>query len=153
MNFPLLISIHPEFVEKILSGQKVFEFRKTLPSQLPTHLVIYATTPIQRIVAVAEVNEALTGSPSEIWERSKKGAGITRTYFRQYFSGRKSASAFKIGKVAALRKPISLQEINPKLVAPQSYRKLDIAEFAVIQSHLTTAVSLSACEPGPNPCE
>ena len=94
MNFPLLISIHPEFVEKIISGQKVFEFRKTLPSQLPTHLVIYATTPVQRVVAVAEVNEVLTGSPSEIWERSKKGAGISRAYFRQYFSGRKSASIY-----------------------------------------------------------
>jgi len=147
MNFPLLISIHPEFVEKIISGQKVFEFRKTLPSQLPTHLVIYATSPVQRVVAVAEINEALTGSPSGIWERSKKGAGITRAYFRQYFSGRKSASAFKIGKVAALRRPLSLQEINPILVAPQSYRKLDIADFALIQSQLTKLHSIPAGRP------
>ena len=137
MNFPLLISIHPEFVEKIISGQKVFEFRKTLPSQLPTHLVIYATTPVQRVVAIAEVNEVLTGSPSGIWERSKKGAGISRAYFRQYFSGRKSASAFKIGKIVTLRKPLALQKINPKLVAPQSYRKLDICDFHVVQSQLS----------------
>jgi len=137
MNFPLLISIHPEFVEKILSGKKVFEFRKTLPSQLPTHLVIYATTPVQRIVAIAEVEGALSDSPSRIWEKSKKGAGISRAFFRQYFSGRKSASAFKIGKVVALRRPLALQKINPKLVAPQSYRKLDISDFHVVQSQLS----------------
>ena len=136
MNFPLLISIHPEFVEKILSGQKVFEFRKTLPSQLPTHLVIYATTPVQRVVAVAEVKGALTGSPSRIWELSKKGAGISRAHFREYFLGRKSAGAFKIGKVVVLLKPLSLREINPVLVAPQSYRMLDIADCAVIKSQL-----------------
>ncbi|MCX6968362.1 MAG: hypothetical protein NTZ46_11420 [Verrucomicrobia bacterium] len=90
----------------------------------------------QRVVAVAEVKGALTGSLSGIWELTKKGAGISRAHYRQYFLSRKSAFAFKIGKVVKLGKPLSLREINPVLVAPQSYRMLDISDCAVIKSQL-----------------
>jgi adenylate kinase len=136
MNLPLLISIHPEFVEKILSGQKVFEFRKILPSKLPSHLVIYATNPVQKVVAVAEVEGAMSGSPSEIWERTGKGAGISRAYFRQYFSGRKTANAFQLGKVFELKIGIPLAEINPKLVAPQSFLFLQNTDFSWVQAQI-----------------
>lgn len=138
MTIPLLISIHPEFVERILSGQKVFEFRKTLPKRLPTHLVIYSTSPVQKVVAVAEIEGALSGTPDGIWKKSGKGAGISRDYFREYFSDRTTAHAFQLGRVFALRKHLSLAEINPKLVAPQSYRFLEKTDFSVIQEQLDT---------------
>ena len=44
----LLISIHPKFVEKILTGEKRFEFRKHIPSCEISHILIHATTPEKR---------------------------------------------------------------------------------------------------------
>ncbi len=125
MSAALLISIHPKFVEKILTGEKVFEFRKTVPLRLPTHLVIYATSPIKKIVAIVEVNGAISGSPTSVWTQAGKGAGISRAYFRQYFSRRKTAYAFRLGRVFPLQTPIALSEIAPELVAPQAYLYLN----------------------------
>ena len=141
MNIPLLISIYPEFVEKIVTRQKVFEYRKALPSQRPTHLVIYATSPVQKVVAIVEVEDTLTGSPSGIWEKTGKSAGISRALFRQYFSGRKTANAFQLGNVYSLQNHLSLAEINPNLVAPQSYRFLGNADFDMILAQLDHKIS------------
>ena len=155
MNIPLLISIYPDFVEKILTGKKVFEFRKTLPSQLPTHLVIYATSPVQKVVAVAEIVGTISGSPSGIWDRTGKASGISRALYRQYFAGRKTANAFQLGRVCQLRRHLSLAEISPNLVAPQSYRFLDMTEFTLIQaqlpSQINSAAFLQLCVDGAEP--
>ena len=66
----ILLSIHPCFVEKILSGEKLFEYRKNIPTDI-SHVVIYATVPIKNIVAFVEVDSVLKGSPQEIWEKTK----------------------------------------------------------------------------------
>jgi len=51
----ILISINPEYVEKILSGEKKYEFRKINPKRKIDALVIYQTYPLMRVVAEAEV--------------------------------------------------------------------------------------------------
>jgi len=114
----LLISIHPEYIAKILSGEKRFEFRKTFPTTGVSHLVIYATAPVQRWIAVAEVEYVLTGSPYSIWERTKRAAGISREAFRKYYAGRSQGVAFKLGRVFSLSAEDSLKI---KLSGPQSY--------------------------------
>ncbi len=136
MSSTLLISIRPQFVEKILSGQKVFEFRKSLPAEKVRHLVIYSTSPVQRIVAVAEVAESRSGSPSAIWNQCSKAAGISRANYRQYFTGRSTAHAFHLGRVFKLRNPIQLYALAPGLVAPQSFRWMDDNCIDVLQPHL-----------------
>lgn len=67
----LLISIHPKFVEKILTGEKRFEFRKHIPSCEISHILIHATTPEKRLVAIAEVEQVLQAPPSVLWEQTK----------------------------------------------------------------------------------
>ena len=74
----LLISIHPKFVEKILTGEKRFEFRKHIPSCEISHILIHATTPEKRLVAIAEVEQVLQAPPSVLWEQTKYAAGIPR---------------------------------------------------------------------------
>lgn len=41
----VLISIRPEWVEKIVNGEKIIEVRKTAPKELPFKAYIYATRP------------------------------------------------------------------------------------------------------------
>lgn len=42
----VLISIHPEHVANILSGVKIFEYRKVIPVHEVSHLVLYCTPPV-----------------------------------------------------------------------------------------------------------
>ena len=63
MKQAVLISIHPEHVDNIMSGEKVFEYRKILPRRDISFLVLYCTAPVKKIIAVAEVLGCVKGSP------------------------------------------------------------------------------------------
>ena len=47
----ILISINPEHVAKILSGEKKFEYRTKDAKRDVDSLIIYETTPVKRVVA------------------------------------------------------------------------------------------------------
>ena len=42
----VLLSIKPEFVEAIFSGEKLYEYRKAIFKKNVTTVVIYATKPV-----------------------------------------------------------------------------------------------------------
>ena len=81
----VLMSIKPIYVEKILSGEKKFEFRKTLCKRHVSSLVIYATSPIKKVIAEIQISNILTGSPTEIWAKTSSAAGLCKIDFDQYF--------------------------------------------------------------------
>ena len=54
----MLLSINPEHVKNILSGKKLFEFRKVRCKSDVDRIVIYATAPHKMVVAEAEIEEA-----------------------------------------------------------------------------------------------
>lgn len=137
MTSALLISIHPEYVAKILSGEKRFEFRKTCPTAKISHLVIYATAPMQQWVAVAEVESILIGSTYSLWEKTKRAAGITRSAFRKYYAGRSQGVAFKLGRVFALSAEDSLEI---KTSGPQSYSFFPTKKFLRLKIQQREAV-------------
>lgn len=126
MNNVLVLSIYPEYVKKILSGEKRFEFRRTKPTQKITHIVIYATAPEKRIAAIAEVETILQASPHSLWEKTKYASGISRTAFRKYFNGRKQAFAFKLGQVWEMPRDAFLP---PSFLPPQSFLYIDDVFF------------------------
>ena len=117
--------IKPVYVDRILSGQKLFEFRRTSIRGDTTHLIIYSSSPIKMIVGVVEVRSIITASPTATWERTKHAAGISRRLFREYFKGSKKACAIEIQSVFPLKNPLPPHEIIPKFHIPQSYRYVD----------------------------
>ena len=50
-----LLSIKPEYAEKILKGEKLVEFRIVAFAQEVSKIFIYATSPVCRIVGEFEV--------------------------------------------------------------------------------------------------
>ena len=60
-----LLSIKPEYAEKILKGEKLFEFRKVAFAQEVSKIFIYATSPVCRIVGEFEVGGIIKDSPKE----------------------------------------------------------------------------------------
>lgn len=121
MSRAILISIHPEHITNILSGSKRFEYRRVMPTQDVSYLVLYCTAPVKKIVAVAEVLDCLVGSPSQIWTKTANGAGITRKFYRDYFSGQKKACSFVLGNVYKLSEPLGLTKLSSCKVPPQAF--------------------------------
>lgn len=128
----VLISIHPEHVESILSGRKVFEYRKVMPTQDVSHLVLYCTSPVKKVFAVAEVAERLVRNPAKLWTDTAYGSGITRKFYRDYFSGYKNAGAFGLGNVYRLSTPLELSKLTSCKSAPQSFCYLNASDTKLI---------------------
>lgn len=48
----LLISIKPEFVNKILAHEKLYEFRKSIFKQNVEKIFIYSSYPVKRLLVI-----------------------------------------------------------------------------------------------------
>lgn len=116
----ILLSIKPEYVDRIFNGSKKYEFRKHLPQVKVDKLVVYSTDPVQRVVGEVEVLGSLTMKPTPLWEATKQLAGISRAKYRAYFKGCAAASAFQLGQTWLYETPKTLEEIGVKS-APQSF--------------------------------
>lgn len=116
----LLLSIKPEYVEKILQGEKKFEYRKRLAKEDVSYIYVYSTAPSKKVVASVHIEGHLSDSPTALWEKTKAAAGISRAKFRDYFRGCKTAYAYKLGKVEVFESPKNLSDFGVA-VAPQSF--------------------------------
>lgn len=123
MQMKAILSIKPEYVERILSGEKTYEFRRRIFKRPEVDtLVIYATMPVGKVVAEAGITGVLESSPEDIWEKTSRHAGISEDRFKAYFHGRNVAYAIGIGDVHAFRRPLTLAEYSPDISrAPQSF--------------------------------
>lgn len=117
----VLLSIKPEFVEKIFAGTKKYEFRKSLFKKSGVKcVVIYASTPIKRVVGEFEIDNILSDDVNTIWEHTKKYSGITKDFYNSYFHNKKTANAIQIGRLTKFKKAKPLSDYNIHQ-APQSF--------------------------------
>src|SRR5687768_5485385 len=73
----VLLSIKPEFVEKIFSGIKKYEFRRAIfKSKAVSRVVVYASSPVQRVVGEFELSDIISARPDSLWRRTRKHSGI-----------------------------------------------------------------------------
>ena len=121
----LLLSIKPEYVEKILQGEKKFEYRKRLAKEDVSYIYVYSTAPSMKVVAYVHIEGHLSDSPTALWEKTKAAAGISRAKFQDYFRGCKTAYAYKLGKVEIFKSPKNLSDFGVA-VAPQSFVYIEI---------------------------
>lgn len=117
----VLLSIKPEFVDKIFQGTKRVEFRRVLFRRTDVSCVIvYASSPVQRVIGEFEIDEILSSSVEELWDATHTVAGISKQYFYEYFEGKPIANAIKIGRIKKYRTPQKLSRYNIQC-APQSF--------------------------------
>lgn len=125
-----LISIRPCYVEKILSGEKRLEFRRSWAAEPVDVLVIYASSPAQKIVATVDIVNVTEGSPTALWELAKeKGGGVTRQLIYDYFAGKKTGFAIEIADVIEFEFPIDPKMVFKNFLAPQSFRYLEAKDY------------------------
>lgn len=119
-----LLSIHPEYVKRILNGSKRVEFRKTRISSELKYVVIYCTSPIKRIVAFFKVAAVVDGAPGSIWNQYRKVAGVPYAFYKDYFGNSHHAVAIEVEEVFPLASPIRLRDLDDMLSPPQSFQYL-----------------------------
>lgn len=123
----ILLSINPEYVEKIFAGSKKYEFRKRLANKAVGKILMYSTAPIMKVVGEVQIVETISDSPTALWECTKKFAGISRDKYRKYFKGCKVAYAYRLGQVIRYDPPKELSEFNISL-PPQSFVYLSVEQ-------------------------
>ena len=116
----ILLSIKPEYAERIFSGSKKYEFRKRLANKSVGKILMYSTAPIMKVVGEVQIVETISASPTALWESTKKFAGISRDKYREYYKGCKVAYAYRLGQVTRYEPPKELSEFNVKF-PPQSF--------------------------------
>ncbi len=116
----MLLSINPEYVESILAGTKLYEYRKFRCRDDVDKIIIYATAPQKQVVAEAEIEYIVEDEILNVWHQTKKYSGITYSFFRKYYKGKKRAIAYRLKNVVVYDKPLSLKDLGVSC-APQSY--------------------------------
>ena len=115
------MSIKPQYVQRIMTGKKKYEFRKKACKKNVDKIYIYSTVPVKKVVGEAEVELVLIETPEIIWEKTKDDAGIDKDFFDRYYKDREEAVAYKLINVKKYKNPRSLKELGIKS-APQSYQ-------------------------------
>lgn len=117
----VILSIKPEFVEKIFSGEKKYEYRKVLFKQKVDTVYIYASRPICKIVGEFKIAEILCDTPEDIWKQTKCKSGVSKKFFDKYYKGKDKAVALKIRECKEYKEGINPESIVPNFKVPQSF--------------------------------
>jgi predicted transcriptional regulator/adenylate kinase len=134
----VLMSLHPKHALKIVSGEKRLEFRRIWAKRPVSRVVIYATAPIQRIVAVATVKAVHSGSPTRLWFLCQTlGGGLTRRELYAYFRGKKTGYAVEIEGVALFEPALDPKLVIESFTPPQSLQYLSPPVFEKIEAKAT----------------
>lgn len=121
-----LISIKPQYADKILCGSKKVEFRKTCFDCNVKHVYIYSSFPIQRVVGYFLVEDIIEQPPCQLWEKFQSIGGISKTDFFKYFGDRKIGYAMLIKEVFPYRYGLTVEDVFGKnYTVPQNYRYVD----------------------------
>lgn len=130
MKKSVLLSIKPKYVDSILRGEKKFEFRKVIPrSSDVTHVYIYSSYPVQKIVGKFSLKDILHASPREIWEKCSQYGGISKNDFFKYYDGKSLAYSLSITDLEIFDEAICPYNTFKKFTPPQSFLYYDRLEL------------------------
>jgi predicted transcriptional regulator len=122
----VLLSIKPEFANLIFSEEKKYEFRKSIFRRSDIDaVVLYATMPVGLIVGEFTLGDIFCDSPSRLWQRTKDYAGITKSFFDNYFSCTHVAYAISIINPVVYRDAYDPHARWPRFTPPQSFCYFD----------------------------
>ena len=120
----IILSIHPNHIEKILSGDKRYEYRKRIPQDI-NYIIVYATAPTKKVVAIIEIDMVIKDTPQNIWDVTQSESGVSCEFFMNYFNGVSTAYAIKFRNIHRLSTPIDITAIDGVKSAPQAYQYVD----------------------------
>ncbi len=124
-----LLPIRPRFARSIMSGQKKVEFRKVRFRRNVSHVVVYASSPVKRVLGYFHVAEIHEAPPAVLWARYADVGGLDRDEFWAYYASTGEGVAIGIGEVRGLVEPLPLSTLGSRMRAPQSFAYLADGAF------------------------
>ncbi|WP_315039107.1 ASCH domain-containing protein [Capnocytophaga sputigena] len=119
----VLLSIKPEFANKIFEGTKRFEFRKSIFKKEVKTVVVYASSPLQQVIGEFEIEQVLHLDLDTLWNITRSESGISESFFYKYFEDKEWGYAIEIKNVKKYEEPQNLKETY-NLFPPQSFAYL-----------------------------
>ena len=116
----IVLSIKPIYWERIVKGEKLYEYRRRLASKSIDRIYFYVTAPIKKVMGFTQVLFELSDTPDSLWERTSHVSGISEEDYFAYFDGCKRGYAYGLGVIAIYENPKELSEFGLKR-APQSF--------------------------------
>jgi predicted transcriptional regulator len=117
----VILSIKPEYANKIFNGSKKFEFRRSIfKNKEVTKIIVYASSPVSKIIGEFEIEKILNKDLKSLWNLTKDFSGISEKYYYDYFIGKENGYALEVKKVKLYKEVLCIKEtfgINP----PQSF--------------------------------
>lgn len=121
----VLLSIKPEFAEKIFNGTKKYEFRRSVfKNKEVKTVVVYASAPVQQVIGEFEIDTILNHDLQKLWQLTKDQSGISESFFLDYFNNKEKGYAIKIKRVKKYAKALSLKN-DFNATPPQSFMYLE----------------------------
>jgi type I restriction enzyme S subunit len=118
----VLLSVKPKYAQAILSGEKKYEFRRTIFKRKDVQKVyVYCNSTEKKIVASFEVGEIVQGTPKEVWKACQTLGGIAEQDFFRYFEGRQRAYAIHIVGLRKFEYPLDPFTLMGNFRPPQSF--------------------------------
>lgn len=139
----LLLSIRPEYANKIFEGKKNVELRRVRTRLDSGDLVIvYVSSPEKALVGSFEVERVITveNLPKELnnlWKQVKEKAGIKRQQFDRYYEGASVGVGIFLRNIKVFPQRLELESLRkqlPNIKPPQSYRYLTAIEVNHVES-------------------
>lgn len=117
----VVLSIKPEFANKIFDGTKKFEFRKAIfKNEKIKTVIVYSSSPVKQVIGEFEIERIINHDIDTLWGLTHQESGITEDYFYKYFADRLEGFAIQIKKAKKYRTPKCLRT-DFNLFPPQSF--------------------------------
>lgn len=127
----IIMSIHPKWADKIYSGEKKIEWRKTKPRQYDSKMKVYLyeTAPVKKVTGYFMVERFGWANKNDqdfkflIREKVERLGCVSIEDLKRYQGNSPELFAWYIGKVVKFRKPKALESLGVKK-PPQSWQHL-----------------------------
>lgn len=130
----IVLAIKPKYAQLILAGTKTIELRRIWATEQIETIVIYASSPICRLVGSVKVQDVLKAAPSTLWTHSaKRGGGLTKRELLDYFEGKDTGYAVLLNDAIEFEKEIDPKTVIENFSAPQSFRYMSAAEMRKLE--------------------
>lgn len=134
----LLLSIRPQYADKIFRGIKEVELRRTRPRLCGGDLVIvYASSPRKALIGAFEVQRVIQKPLEDLWKEVQEKAGISYQDFCSYYEGLSVGCGIFLNKACYFHEPVSLERLRQEwddFRPPQSYRYLKPNEIGLVEA-------------------
>ena len=126
----VLLSIKPKYADLILAGSKTVELRRSWPSNDIGVMVIYSSSPIQRLTGIALIKEIKECDLETLWNLAQThGGGVTEDELKEYIGNKSRSYGVMLGRVVPAKVHVDPKDLFPKFTPPQGFLYLSPLDY------------------------